>query len=206
MENETFVISENELEQHNTMRKLFLWFLCLLSIPILFIVQSVISMVIILLMRNSLFLFWVGIIFAFLLPIAFIVTLYGIYLIFTCKKPDLFDIIELENIEYVGFWLRVWAWIIDIVVSWFIIPIFFNLYFWLKDGQTIWYKIIWAKVYRENKWQLWKSRFIDLCLYPFLKMLNCITLFIWIFMIWWTEKKQWLHNKLWKTVVIKVQK
>lgn len=122
------------------------------------------------------------------------------------NKVFLREEIEVENIQYWGFWIRLWATLIDTVVSWFVIPIFFNLYFWMKDGQTIWYKICKLKLYRIKEEKIFLPDSVQLILYPFLKILSAIVFYIWFIMVGVTQKKQWLHNKLWKTVVIKVQK
>lgn len=49
-------------------------------------------------------------------------------------------------VEFVGFWRRISIGILDTVLSFLIVPLFFNLCYYLRDGQTIGGKIYGAKL------------------------------------------------------------
>ena len=104
-----------------------------------------------------------------------------------------------EHIIYSWFLDRTLASIIDLLLSLLIIPLFLNLYFWTKDGQTIWYKIFWIRVYNIDWDKLTFPSGGQLFFYPFFKLL-----YIWCIFILLTKRKQWLHNIISGTVVINI--
>ena len=140
----------------------------------------------------------------------FWLTPYWIYILLNNWNTNInkFDIKDLndKDIVYSWFWIRLIACIIDRLLWYLIIPLFFNLYYWFKDWQTIWYKIFWIRVYRIDWNKLDFPTWVQLFFYPFLKILDVLTLFMWFIIIWFTKRKQWLHNIINNTVVIKIKK
>ena len=132
-------------------------------------------------------------------------TPFWIYLLATNKWSDKKNE-NINNIEYIWFWERVWAHLIDSFLVYLIIPLFINLYYWFKNWQTIWYKIIWVKTFSVDWGKIKSASWLQLFFYPFLKILNILTLYIWFIMVWFTKKKQWLHNVVSNTVVVRVEK
>jgi hypothetical protein len=49
-------------------------------------------------------------------------------------------------VEFVGFWRRMAIGLVDTALCVFIVPLFFNLCYYLRDGQTIGGKIYGAKI------------------------------------------------------------
>lgn len=147
---------------------------------------------------KSLFIFFIFISIMFLTP-------YWIYMLIRNWR-DLYPEVDSKDVEYSWFWIRFLAHIIDYLLWYLVIPVFFNIYFWLKDWQTIWYKIFKIKLYRVNGDKLSSPTWIQLFVYPYAKLISFLTLLIWFIMIWLTERKQWLHNMITNTVAVKVEK
>lgn len=109
-----------------------------------------------------------------------------------------------KTLSYGWFWVRYAAFIIDIYCLQLIIPIFFNIYFYLKDGDSIGYKLMWLKILdattreKPSGWQL-LGRF-------FAKILSIWPLWLGCFWVGWDKKKQWWHDKIAKTVVVQYRK
>ncbi len=56
----------------------------------------------------------------------------------------------MEIKHYWGFWWRVLAYIIDTGFSILVIPIFINIYYYYKEGTTIWYKATWLMIKKSQ--------------------------------------------------------
>ena len=185
--------------------KLILWIFFSTSLITIFLVSSIISWILaIYWLTDSIQQIW-----SYVVTILYIVSLwltpYWIYLLSSNWNSNIESLND-QYIVYSWFWIRLVAYIIDYLLSYLIIPLFFNLYYWFKDWQTIWYKIFWIRVYRIDWDKLSFPTWVQLFFYPFLKILNVFTLFIWFIMIWFTKRKQWLHNIINNTVVIKINK
>ena len=53
---------------------------------------------------------------------------------------------KVKVVEFVGFWRRVAIQIVDVVLCLFIVPLFFNIAYYFRDGQTIADKIYGTKI------------------------------------------------------------
>lgn len=49
-------------------------------------------------------------------------------------------------VSFVGFWKRISIWIVNAIISILIVPLFLNIYFYLRDGQTIADKLYGTKI------------------------------------------------------------
>ncbi len=106
------------------------------------------------------------------------------------------------EIVYAGFWVRLAVHFIDYFSMYLIIPLFFNLYLWFYEGQTLGCKAFRIRVYWVDREGIKTASLGQLFFYPFAKILNAFTLYIGFMMVGWTRKKQGLHNMLTDTVVI----
>ena len=182
-----------------TRKKLIMWFYFTINLPVVFIMWSTIEWIMFLVWTsNSLYTSWISLLYI----ASFCLTLYWIVLMIQNSTVEEISFTE-NDIEYSWFWRRFMAAIIDWAIWYLIIPLFFNLYYWFRDWQTIWYKAMWIKVYKID-WDTIKSAtWIQLFFYPFVKIINTFTILIWYLMIAFTKRKQWLHNMINSTVVIK---
>lgn len=51
-----------------------------------------------------------------------------------------------QVVSFVGFWKRISLWLVNAALSFLIIPIFFNVYYYFRDGQTIGDKLYGTKI------------------------------------------------------------
>lgn len=192
------------MDNNSSKSKLILWIFFSTSLITIFLVSSIISWILAIYWLTDIQQIW-NIIDYLLYIISLWLTPYWIYLLSSNWNSNIESFND-KDIVYSWFWVRLVAYIIDYLLWYLIIPLFFNLYYWFKDWQTIWYKIFWIRVYRIDWDKLNFPTGIQLFFYPFLKLLNAFTLFIWFIMIWFTKRKQWLHNIINNTVVIKINK
>ncbi len=192
------------MDNNSSKSKLILWIFFSTSLITIFLVSSIISWVLVVYWLTTIQQIW-NIIVTILYIISLWLTPYWIYLLSSNWNSNIESLND-KDIVYSWFWVRLVAYIIDYLLWYLIIPLFLNLYYWFKDWQTIWYKIFWIRVYRIDWDKLNFPTRIQLFFYPFLKLLNVFTLLIWFIMIWFTKRKQWLHNIINNTVVIKINK
>lgn len=88
------------------------------------------------------------------------------------------DSVSCVTEKYWWFWLRLLAFIVDTWFSLLILPIFYNIYIYYKEGTTIWYKATWLAIRLSNNEWLKPSRLILLWRY-FAKTL-LFSLIVWI--------------------------
>ena len=183
-------------------KKLIMWFYFTISIILIFIIWSIVDW--------FLFITWVSTniinyLIWLLYLLSFWLTIYWIVLLIQNSTIEKINFSE-KDIEYSWFWRRLLAAFIDGIIWYLIIPLFINLYYWFRDWQTIWYKAMWIKVYKINWNEIKSATWLQLFFYPFVKIVNTFTIGIWYLMIAFTQKKQWLHNIINSTVVIKTNK
>ncbi len=186
--------------------KLILWIFFSTSLITIFLVSSIVWwLVLVYWLTHNIQDIW-----SYIAGILYLISLlfftpYWIYLLASNWNTNI-ESLDDKDIIYSWFWIRLIATTIDSLLSYLIIPLFFNLYYWFNDWQTIWCKIFWIKVYGIDWGKLSFPTGIQLFFYPFLKILNFFTLYIWFIMIWFTKRKQWLHNIINNTVVVKITK
>lgn len=156
--------------------------------------------------ESTITLVWNAMSFMYIISL-FILTPLGIYLLVRNNTIEYNpENLKLEELKYGWFWLRLIAQIIDRMLSILIIPLFINLYFHFKYWQTIWYKVVWLRIYTIENNNLKFPSWSQLFFYPIAKILNYLTLYIWFLMIAFTKRKQWLHNFITDTVVVEIRK
>lgn len=97
-------------------------------------------------------------------------------------------------VEFVGFWRRVAISLLDVVLSVFIVPLFFNLYYYLRDGQTIGGKIYGAKL--VDKKSLKTASVGQLLIRKVAKILSALPLGLGFMMAGWRSEKRAWHDGL----------
>lgn len=105
-------------------------------------------------------------------------------------------------VKYVWFWDRARANIIDAMLSYLIIPLLFNLVFYFKDWDTIWYKIIWAKI-RKDDWVFWSVPWWWALIWRHLVRYISFMAILWVIRVWFEKNKRSWHDMAASTVVIK---
>lgn len=97
-------------------------------------------------------------------------------------------------VEFVGFWRRVAISLVDAALSAFIVPLFFNLYYYLRDGQTIAGKIYGAKL--VDKKSLKTASVGQLLMRKIAKILSALPLGVGFMMAGWRSEKLAWHDGL----------
>lgn len=97
-------------------------------------------------------------------------------------------------VEFVGFWRRIAICLVDGVLSAFIVPLFFNLYYYLRDGQTIAGKIYGAKL--VDKKSLKTASVGQLFIRKIAKILSALPLGLGFMMAGWRAEKLAWHDGL----------
>lgn len=97
-------------------------------------------------------------------------------------------------VEFVGFWRRVAISLVDGVISVFIVPLFFNLCYYLRDGQTIGGKIYGAKL--VDKKSLKTATVGQLLIRKIAKILSVLPLGLGFMMAGWRSEKRAWHDGL----------
>ena len=140
----------------------------------------------------------------------------------------------MEDLQYVGFWSRFWAAMMDMVILMMIIyPIFYMIYgsafierasdfnlfnnlinyllpfiaiilLWKSKGATPGKMFIKAKIVDEESFSEPSTK--QLVIRYFAYILSAIPLFLGYFWVGWDEKKQTWHDKLAHTVVVQPKK
>lgn len=191
------------MDSNYSKSKLILWiFFSTSSITINFLSDTITWILITYVLKDIQEIWFIPII---LYIISLWLTTYWIYLLSSNWNKNI-ESLDGEKIIYSWFMIRLRAFFVDFLLSYLIIPLFFNLYYWFKDWQTIWYKFFWIRVYRIDWNKLSFPTWLQLFFYPFLKILNIFPPFIWYIAIWFTKRKQWLHNLINNTVVIEITK
>lgn len=108
--------------------------------------------------------------------------------------------------QYAGFWLRVGAWLIDVVllaiISWGLANVLYFVGLWAWRGQTLGQIVANVRVVRADGGP------VDLrvAILRFLGYLVCVlTLGIGFLMIAFDERKQGLHDRIAETYVVQVR-
>ena len=129
------------------------------------------------------------------------------------KNKQQSDTIEIASTEeknkilpYGWFWVRCVAYIIDELLKYLIIPLFFNVYFYFKDGDSIGYKIMWLKILDATTRERERPDAGQLIWRRFAKILSALPLWLGFFWVGWDEEKQWWHDKLAETIVVQYRK
>jgi len=112
---------------------------------------------------------------------------------------------EAESVvEFVGYWRRLAIVIIDIVLTVLIVPIFFNICYYIRDGQTIGDKIFGTKI--VDKKSMKTASVGQLLMRTIAKILSFLPLcFGFITAGWRSEKRAW-HDGLTDTRYISYKK
>ncbi len=108
-------------------------------------------------------------------------------------------------VEYAGFWIRLAAYLIDVIllafVSWGIVNVFYFIGMWAWKGQTLGQMITNIKVVRTDG----KSCDLRTSALRFLGYIVCgLTLGIGFLIIAFDRRRQGLHDKIADTYVIRV--
>ena len=114
------------------------------------------------------------------------------------------DVIENQGeMEYAGFWIRLAAWLIDVVllsiISWGIVNVAYFIGLWAWRGQTLGQMVANVKVVRTD------GKPVDLrtAVLRFLGYIVCVlTLGIGFLLVAFDNRKQGLHDKIAGTYVI----
>ncbi len=107
-------------------------------------------------------------------------------------------------VEFVGYWRRLAILIVDMFLMAFIVPIFFNICYYLRDGQTIGDKIFGTKL--VDKKSMKTATVGQLLMRNFVKILSALPLgFGFITAGWRSEKRAW-HDGLSDTRYISYKK
>lgn len=96
--------------------------------------------------------------------------------------------------EFTGFWRRVAIMIVDVVLSFFIVPIFFNLYYYLRDGQTLADKIYGAKLVDKKTHKT--APVGKLIMRPLVKIFSVLALGFGFWVAGWRDEKLAWHDGL----------
>ncbi len=107
------------------------------------------------------------------------------------------------KVKFVWFRRRFIAFFIDRLI--YVIPIvgwIINLVFYFRDWQTIWYKVIWAKIYHIEGNKLYEASPGTLIGRAFAKILSSIAFWLGFVRISRDEKKKWRHDHIAETVVV----
>ena len=109
------------------------------------------------------------------------------------------------QMEYAGFWIRLAAWLIDVIllsiISWGIANVAYFIGLWAWRGQTLGQIVANVKVVRAD------GKRVDLrtAVLRFLGYIVCVlTLGIGFLMVAFDERKQGLHDKIANTYVIRL--
>jgi len=100
--------------------------------------------------------------------------------------------VPVENgIEYTWFRKRVLAYLCDLWFYTLIIPLFVSIYYYFKEWQTLWYKVLWLSVKNEQSLKPWRRKL----LWRFLAKWYWLILLVFIVMtslalIFWPESLQ----------------
>lgn len=110
-----------------------------------------------------------------------------------------------SEVEYAGFWIRLAAYLIDVIllafVSWGIVNVFYFIGMWAWKGQTLGQMVANVKVVQANG----KPCDLRSAVLRFLGYLVCcLTLGIGFLIIAFDRRKQGLHDKIADTYVIRV--
>lgn len=97
-------------------------------------------------------------------------------------------------VEFVGFWRRIAIGVVDMVLCAFIVPIFFNLYYYLRDGQTIGDKIYGTKL--VDKKSLKTASVGKLLMRKIAKILSALPFGLGFMMAGWRSEKRAWHDGL----------
>ena len=91
-----------------------------------------------------------------ILNILFLLTpLFLVFLILFAARLNRDSVPRKEKVvAFVGFWRRVAIGTVNIIISIFIIPIIFNIFYYLRDGQTIGDKIYGTKIVDKKTMKL----------------------------------------------------
>lgn len=102
-----------------------------------------------------------------------------------------------------GFWKRMWAYFIDSISFYLIVPIFISLYTYFTQGQTLWKIVMWIKIVdvKSGNKPTWMTLF-GRC---FAKIISAFPLYLGFLWIWWDKKKQWWHDKICDTNVVEIR-
>ena len=118
------------------------------------------------------------------------------------------DVIENQGeVEYAGFWIRLAAWLIDVVllsiISWGIVNVAYFIGLWAWRGQTLGQMVANVKVVRTD------GKPVDLrtAVLRFLGYIVCVlTLGIGFLLVAFDDRKQGLHDKIAGTYVIPLRR
>jgi uncharacterized RDD family membrane protein YckC len=118
------------------------------------------------------------------------------------------DVIENQGeMEYAGFWIRLAAWLIDVVllsiISWGIVNVAYFIGLWAWRGQTLGQIVANVKVVRTD------GKPVDLrtAVLRFLGYIVCVlTLGIGFLLVAFDDRKQGLHDKIAGTYVIPLRR
>jgi len=109
--------------------------------------------------------------------------------------------------KYAGFWIRLAAWLIDVVllsiISWGIVNVAYFIGFWAWRGQTLGQMVTNVKVVRTD------GKPVDLrtAVLRFLGYIVCVlTLGIGFLLVAFDDRKQGLHDKIAGTYVIPLRR
>ena len=111
------------------------------------------------------------------------------------------------EVKYAGFWIRLAAWLIDVVllsiISWGIVNVAYFIGFWAWRGQTLGKMVANVKVVRTD------GKPVDLrtAVLRFLGYIVCVlTLGIGFLLVAFDDRKQGLHDKIAGTYVIPLRR
>ena len=97
-------------------------------------------------------------------------------------------------VEFVGFWRRIAISFVDIMLCAFVVPIFFNLYYYLRWGQTIGGKMYGVKL--VDKKSLKTASVGQLFVRKIAKILSVLSLGLGFMMAGWRSEKCAWHDGL----------
>lgn len=101
---------------------------------------------------------------------------------------------KIKIVEFTGFWRRVAIVIVDIVLSMLIVPLFFNLFYYLRDGQTIADKIYGAKIVDKKTHKT--ASVGKLIMRSIVKIFSFLTLGFGFWIAGWRDEKLAWHDGL----------
>ncbi len=109
-----------------------------------------------------------------------------------------------KSVGYAGFWKRVAIKVFDKLINVAIVPIFFSLYYYFRDGQTIGDKVFGAKIVDKKSHEIASvgklfMRFIA-------KLPSCLALGIGYWPAGWRKEKNAWHDSLSDTRYISTKK
>jgi len=111
------------------------------------------------------------------------------------------------EMEYAGFWIRLGAWLIDVIllsiISWGIVNVAYFIGLWAWRGQTLGQMVAHVQVVRTD------GKPVDLrtAVLRYLGYIVCVlTLGIGFLMVAFDDRKQGLHDKIANTYVIPLRR